>query len=491
VVQRFGYYPCLSRRKSCRVSMGSSASTGPAAAETVRLLFNSADAFSASRGNVLSCGGQRLGCDALAAYCIVGGSPDRFAQGQAALQQVRQEAKKRKVGSKGNFCSSTMLDRGLGCMLGNVIGDALGAPLEFSPVRYGSTELKSLCQDEVWRNNEYNSFGLEPGQWTDDSAMALCLADSLLCCGGFDGLDLRQRFHLWNEHGYNNAFGRDPARECKASVGLGGNISLSMTEWKTMRVRTPRTAEGDRFTSGNGSVMRNGAVPVWFRNDLEAGMNAAYEQSRATHGGDEAAELCRLLTYVCTRFINGDDRKLLQDLSSFSSPLYSVACLATSRCEEKHEQNANPIFGSLENRRWDWQSREHVYCSSRAQENPGYIGSYAMDAVAMALHCVYTTTSFEEAVLKAANLRGDSDSVCAVAGQLAGSLYGASAIPEDWIARLQQWDGGSIAARALMLHNQETLPSSEALSDAACATATLLGRSCGQSTELSMDEPKA
>merc|ERR1711971_647960 len=64
-------------------------------------------------------------------------------------QQVRQEAKKRKVGSKGNFCSSTMLDRGLGCMLGNVIGDALGAPLEFSPVRYGSTELKSLCQETL------------------------------------------------------------------------------------------------------------------------------------------------------------------------------------------------------------------------------------------------------------------------------------------------------------------------------------------------------
>merc|ERR1712008_134117 len=222
----------------------------------------------------------------------------------------------------------------------------------------------------------------------------------------------------------------------------------------------------------------------------EAGMNAACEQSKATHGGDEAAELCRLLTYICTRFINGDDRTLLQDLSAFETPLYSVACLAASRCEEQHEQNANPIFGSLEARRWDWQSRAHIYCSNRAQENPGYIGSYAMDAVAMALHCVYTTTSFEQALLKAANLRGDSDSVCVFACQIAGSLYGASAIQEHWLARLQQWSGGSIAARALMLHNQETLPSSEALSDAACATAMLLGNSCDK-PEWSMDEPKA
>lgn len=431
-------------------------------------------------------GGEPLGCDALAAYCVLGGQPGRLAQGEAALRQVRREAAAERQRQQRRSGSSAVLDRSLGCMLGNAIGDALGAPLEFSPVRYGSTELKSLCQDEVWRNRDYNSFGLKPGQWTDDTAMALCLADSLLCCGGFDGLDLRQRFHLWIQHGYNNAFGRDPARDSKASIGLGGNISCSMVEWKTGEVRAPRTAEGDRFTSGNGSVMRNGAVPVWFRNDLEAGMNAACEQSRATHGGDEAAELCRLLTYICTRFINGDDRALLEDLSAFETPLYSVGCLAASRCEEQHEQNADPIFGSLENRRWDWQSREHTYCSSRAQSNPGYIGSYAMDAVAMALHCVYTTTSFEEALLKAANLRGDSDSVCAVVGQLAGSLYGASAIPEDWLARLQRWDGGSIAARALMLHNKETLPSSDALSDGACATALLLGRSCGQTTEHSL-----
>merc|ERR1712176_1145432 len=100
-------------------------------------------------------------------------------------------------------------------------------------------------------------------------------------------------------------------------------------------------------------------------------------------------------------------------------------------------------------------------------EQPGYVGSYAMDAVSMALHCVYTTRSFEEATLKAANLRGDSDTVCAVVGQLAGALYGVSAIPEEWLARVQQWDGGSISARALMLHNHESLPTEAALSDAA------------------------
>jgi len=452
--------------------MGAAESTGPVDPETLRLLFNPTNGFEASRGSVKS-GDKQLGCDALAAYCILGGEPQKFGEAQAALQQLRQHA-------TGEEMERKAVDRSLGCMLGNAIGDALGAPLEFSELRYGSKELTSMCQDEIWQSedNSYNSFGLKPGQWTDDASMALCIADSLLCCGEFDGLDLRQRFHLWVNHGYNNAFGRDPERRSKASIGLGGNISGSILEWKTSEERKPNTCQGDKYTSGNGSVMRNGAMPVWFRNDLEAGMSAAYQQSKTTHGGDEAAELCRLLTFICTRLINGSGRELLEDLSSFETPLYSVSCLAAAICEESHEQNANPIFGGLENRRWDWRSSEHRYCENRAKEQPGYIGSYAMDAVSMALHCVYTTRSFEEATLKAANLRGDSDSVCAVVGQLAGALYGASAIPEDWLARVQRWDGGSIAARALMLHNHETLPTGAALSDAACATATLLGTLC-------------
>jgi len=71
-----------------------------------------------------------------------------------------------------------------------------------------------------------------------------------------------------------------------------------------------------------------------------------------------------------------------------------------------------------------------------------------MDGRCAALHCVFATDSFAEAVVKAVNMRGDADSVASVAGQLAGAIYGLSAIPAEWIARVEKWDGGSIAARA-------------------------------------------
>jgi len=464
--------------------MGAGLSTGPASPEVVRTLFDPADSFAASRGYTNSEEGP--GCDALAAYSILGGQPERLTAGAEALARARSARaaagpveKRQKTAATSLAVAADAevqaLDRSMGCVLGNAVGDALGAPLEFSHVRYGSTELTSMCQDDLWESPSYNRFNLRPGQWTDDSAMALCIADSLLCRGAFDGIDLRQRFYLWNRHGYNNAFGRDPDRSSRASVGLGGNISESMHEWEHVPERKPQTSAGNRFTSGNGSVMRNGPIPVWFRDDLEAGMLAAYQQSKTTHGGDEAAELCRLLTFLCARLIGGAGRELLDDVSEFHSPLYNVTCLAAARCEEWHAHNSDPVFGGLENRRWDWRSANYRYCERRAKDQPGYVGSYAMDAVAMALHCVHSTRSFEEATLKAANLRGDSDSVCAVVGQLAGALYGASAIPASWLERVQRWDGGSIAARALMLHEHKSLPSGAALTTAACKTAQDLG----------------
>lgn len=451
--------------------MGAGHSNGPMGAAALRKFFDPAGGFRAGRGKLMPEGAEEPGCDALAAYSVLGAQEaERVAAADAALARVRAAA-----GGGGGDQATRELDRSLGCVLGNAVGDALGAPLEFSPVRYGVAELQGMCHDEMWKKDSYNSFHLKPGQWTDDDAMGLCIVDSLLCCDGFDPRDLRQRFNAWNSHGYNNAFGRDPARQPASSVGLGGNISMSMQEWREHGA--PRTAAGDRFTSGNGSVMRNGALPVWFRNDVEAGMQAAYDQSRTTHQGEEAAELCRLLTFVCSRLNKGAGRELLDDptLGGFTSPLYTVTCLAQAKCEAAHEENSNPVFGGLDRRRWDWRSPDHRYCDFRAQENPGYIGSYAMDNVSMALHCVYSTSSFSEATLKAANLRGDSDSVCAVVGQIAGSLYGASAIPEEWLARVRQWDGGTIAARALMLHNHEAIGRDAALSDAACATAERLG----------------
>ncbi|KAL0480919.1 hypothetical protein AKO1_013587 [Acrasis kona] len=233
-------------------------------------------------------------------------------------------------------------DRAISILLSNAIGDALGAPLEFSSVRYiQEPELTDFNQLNIWEHPRYNRFRLEPGQWTDDFSMAQCIADTLLTHKELKPIDLRARFCCWWYLGYCNAFGFAEDQTTRASVGLGGNISYSLYEF-VKNPTIPFTLSGDLNTSGNGSVMRNSAIPIfYYKYGLDAAMKAAYEQSKTTHQGDEAAELCRLLTFVCFKGIQtGDKSKVFDSLETeFTSKLYSVSCLAKSLDEEEHEEN--------------------------------------------------------------------------------------------------------------------------------------------------------
>lgn len=236
---------------------------------------------------------------------------------------------------------------------------------------------------------------------------------------------------MWWYFGYCNAFGKDQLRGEKGSVGLGGNISLSLDEF--VRDQTiDFTKRGDTNTSGNGSIMRNAAIPIFYRENLDEALKYAAKQSQTTHQGIEAAECCRLLTYIVHKGIHSKkgDKSIIYDLSGFvpETPCDSIIELAQSK------DSSNP------NKNWNWKCESYIYSPERAKQQPGYVGSYAMDAMAMALHCVHSTNSFKEAMLKCANLRGDSDSVSAVAGQIAGALYGYKDMPDDWKIAVLQWD---------------------------------------------------
>lgn len=353
----------------------------------------------------------------------------------------------------GDFDQKT--NRGFGCMFGMFCGDFLGHPMEFSDVRYGVDELKSSVKDcvHIWSKPEYNRFRLKPGQWTDDASMGLCLCDTFLVKDGeFDPLDLRLRFLNWWTMGYNNAFGWDSERKSKSSVGLGGNISESMQEF--LQASTPYTKAGNRNTSGNGSIMRNAAPCLVHWNDVKKCMEVSRQQSKTTHQGDEAAECCALMSYIMVKAMNMQEEKidvkaLLDSIVDFPTEFYSMKCMVESKQEEPNESNAQL---KLEDRNWNWKAKNFKYSPTRSREQPGYVGSYCMDAMAMSLHCLYTTNSFEEALLKIINMRGDADSTGSVCGQMAGAIYGVKNIPKEWIDCIQQWDNqGMIALKAQRL----------------------------------------
>jgi len=189
--------------------------------------------------------------------------------------------------------------------------------------------------------------------------------------------------------------------------------------------------------------MRNAAVPICFHDNIDKAMEVAKQQSLLTHQGNEAAECCRLLTYIIIKILNRKEEKLndiIGNLEKFETPVNSVKCLALSK-----EESEDP------DRDWNWKKKDFKYSPTRSERQPGYIGSYAMDGMAMALHIIYYTTNFEEAIIKVVNLRGDSDSVGSVVGQLAGAYYGIKNIPPEWVEAVSRWDNFEIPLRGYIL----------------------------------------
>ena len=167
-------------------------------------------------------------------------------------------------------------ERFSGCLLGLAVGDAVGTTLEFQP--RGSF---APISDRVGGR----PFGLSPGAWTDDTSMALCLATSLVECGGFDARDQMERYVRWWRDGYWSSTG-----EC---FDIGHTTRAALRRFVADGV--PFAGSTAPTAAGNGSIMRLAPVPLFFFPDADAAEHHAAESSRTTHAAAEAVDACRLL----------------------------------------------------------------------------------------------------------------------------------------------------------------------------------------------------
>mmetsp|Transcript_82944 Transcript_82944/g.221627 ORF Transcript_82944/g.221627 Transcript_82944/m.221627 type:complete len:487 (+) Transcript_82944:67-1527(+) len=368
------------------------------------------------------------------------------------------------------------LDRAMGCMVGMAVADSLGHRWEFEAVRDEVSEQRfDLSTFEG--HNETNRFQLKPGQWTDDCSMGLCVADSLLLRQELDGADMRLRFWNWWHNGYNNAFRKDESRD--RSVGLGGNIGASLEDIQEGCTYVPKRTPSPTFTAknedaGNGSLMRNAAVPVFACMDVASAQEIARQQSYATHPGPIAAEACAFLTFACIRALRTLGHKAAESPAKFLDVVateYLILLQADLHAEkDAAKRNAMELLGrllrseepdsSLE-RCWNWKAPslqiENTLRNRGSTYNgypmtAGYFGSYSMDGLALALWCVYHTTDINSCIVRCVNFLGDADSTGSICAQLAGSIYGHVDIDSRFLAWLKQWDDDDIATRAVLLH---------------------------------------
>jgi ADP-ribosyl-[dinitrogen reductase] hydrolase len=291
-----------------------------------------------------------------------------------------------------------LAERYSGCMLGLAVGDAVGTALEFSPP--GTFE---AITDMVGGG----PFGLQPGQWTDDTSMALCLAESLLACGGFDPVDQMRRYVRWWREGYLSSTG-----EC-FDIGTTTRRSLAAFE----RTGEPYCGSTDPQAAGNGSLMRLAPVPLFYARQPEVAIARAADSSRTTHGVPAAVDACRYLAGLIVGALQGASKAELM------GPGFA------------------PVPGLWEREPLCTEVREVAQGSFRRRKPPEICGSgYVVRTLEAALWAFDHTDDFRAGCLRIVNLGDDADTTGAVFGQLAGAYYGEHGIPAEWRARLHAHD---------------------------------------------------
>lgn len=292
----------------------------------------------------------------------------------------------------------TLTDRQRGCLLGLAIGDALGAAVEFqSPGTF----------EPVTGYRAGGPHELEPGAWTDDTSLALALADSI-AAAGWDLDDQARRYMAWWTKGEYSVNGK--------CFDIGNTTIAALRRFQeTGDARASGDSSG--HASGNGSIMRLAPVPIryscMFPDGISNLVERASESSLTTHASSPCLSACVYLTIVLCGLINGRPRKEVLD------PEWDLMLRARG-IAPFHPEIAEVADGSF-----------------RRKQPPEIIGSgYVVKTLEAALWAFYNAQDFREAVLSAVNLGDDADTTGAVCGQLAGAYWGESGIPPEWMTGL-------------------------------------------------------
>ncbi len=290
--------------------------------------------------------------------------------------------------------TTTTRDRFRGCLLGLAAGDALGVALEFrAPGTFGPID------DMVGGG----PFGLKPGQWTDDTSMALCLAASLIETGGFDPMDQMRRYLRWREEGYLSSTG--------SCFDIGNTVASALSRFQ--RTGEPYSGSSDAHSAGNGSLMRLAPVPMYFAAEPAEAIRRSVDSSRTTHGAQEAVDACRYFSGLLVGALHGIDKGTL---------------LSPGYCPVEGLWERSPLAEKI---------AEVAEGSFKDREPPEIEGSgYVVKSLEAALWAFHRSRDFREGALLAANLGDDADTTAAIYGQIAGAHYGAAGVPEEWRQRL-------------------------------------------------------
>jgi ADP-ribosyl-[dinitrogen reductase] hydrolase len=281
-----------------------------------------------------------------------------------------------------------------GALLGLAAGDAVGASVEFR--RPGTFP---PVADMVGGG----PFGLKPGQWTDDTSMALCLAESLIRKRKLDLRDQIERYVRWWRVGHLSSTGN--------CFDIGETTRAALSQF--IVTNNPVSGPTHARSAGNGSIMRLAPVPLFFAHDPAEAIEASGVSSTTTHGAPVAIDACRLLGAIIVGIVLGDAKE------EVLSPGYAPVSGYWQRLP------LVPEIAAISEGSFRTKERSHIRGSG-----------YAAESLEAAIWAFASSDDFRTGCLLAVNLGDDADTTAAVYGQVAGAYYGEDGIPAEWRERL-------------------------------------------------------
>lgn len=300
-------------------------------------------------------------------------------------------------------------DRFIGSILGLAIGDAMGMPFE----GWYPDQIKHCWKDKVFQPAPHRSLG--PGQYTDDTLMAICHLKSLIDSGRMEPEDTAQKFVQWFDSGNLR--------------GIGRSTAISMRRLKQGYSWQESGAKGE-FAAGNGGAMRIAAVGLFYHNDIPSLKEAVWQAVMITHSNTEAVAGATAVAYMVARAAKRDldPDTAIRDTREFVGD--SAVSKNLAKAEVLLKDNVKP---------------------EEALEILGTSG-YVVETVASAAFCfLFTPKDFKSAVVNAVLGGIDADTTAAVAGAISGAFNGLSGIPQNWVKDLE--DHESLTSMASKLYN--------------------------------------
>ena len=291
-------------------------------------------------------------------------------------------------------------------LLGTAIGDTLGLPVQF-------LDREVIAKNPVTTMVGYGQFDVPAGTWSDDSSLSLCLAESL--CNGYDLNDIANKFIKWMFEGYWTPFNK--------AFDIGNTTYFAIVNLRNGI--SPHLAGMDRERdNGNGSLMRIlPLVPYIINMEEEDRFRIIGEVSSLTHRHPRSILACIALCEFAIQYINSQSIE-----KAYQAIQQTILQLLKKEMFIEEDSPFKRLVGL------SYEKFKNI--ELKDIRSTGYV----IDTLEASLWCVFNTTNYKEAVLKAVNLGDDTDTVGAITGGLAGIIYGYDTIPSEWIDVLAKKD---------------------------------------------------